>query len=107
NIDAISGDLRWARLKVINEILKKKKKIIVTSIDAFSARYTPHKLFADYTMKFKESDEINLIEVSKKLIQSGYERVEMVEGKGQFALRGGILDVFPTCSAYPYRIELF
>ena len=107
NIDAISGDLRWARLKVINEILKKKKKIIVTSIDAFSARYTPHKLFATYTMKFKENDEINLEEVSKKLIQSGYERVEMVEGKGQFALRGGILDVFPTCSAYPYRVELF
>ena len=107
NIDAISGDLRWARLKVINEILKKKKKIIVTSIDAFSARYTPHKLFTDYTMKLKESDEINLNEVSKKLIQSGYERVEMVEGKGQFALRGGILDVFPTCSAYPYRVELF
>ena len=107
NIDAISGDLRWSRLKVINEILKKKKKIIVTSIDAFSARYTPHKLFTDYTMKLKESDEINLNEVSKKLIQSGYERVEMVEGKGQFALRGGILDVFPTCSAYPYRVELF
>ena len=107
NIDAISGDLRWARLKVINEILKNKKKIIVTSIDAFSARYTPHKLFANYTMKFKESDEINLEEVSKKLVQSGYERVEVVEGKGQFALRGGILDVFPTCSAYPYRVELF
>ena len=31
----------------------------------------------------------------------------MVEGKGQFSLRGGILDVFPTCSSYPYRIELF
>ncbi|WP_294401281.1 transcription-repair coupling factor [uncultured Clostridium sp.] len=107
NIDAISGDLRWARLKVINEILKKKKKIIVTSIDAFSARYTPHKLFADYTMKIKEADEVNFDEVCKKLIQSGYERVEIVEGKGQFAVRGGILDVFPTCSAYPYRIELF
>lgn len=107
NIDAISGDLRWARLKVINEILKKKKKIIVTSIDAFSARYAPHKLFADYTMKFKEADEVNFDEVCKKLIQSGYERVEIVEGKGQFAVRGGILDVFPTCSAYPYRIELF
>ena len=107
NIDAISGDLRWARLKVINEILKKKKKIVVTSIDAFSARYSPHKLFVDYTMKFKEADEVNFDEVCKKLIQSGYERVEIVEGKGQFAVRGGILDVFPTCSAYPYRIELF
>lgn len=107
NIDAISGDLRWARLKVINSILNRKKKIVVTSIDAFSARYSPRKLFQDYTMKLKENDEVNFNEVTKKLVQSGYERVEIVEGKGQFSLRGGILDVFPTCSSYPYRIELF
>lgn len=107
NIDAISGDLRWARLKVINQILNKKKKIIITSVDAFSARYSPRKLFQDYTMKLKESDEVDFNEITKKLVQSGYERVEMVEGKGQFSLRGGILDVFPTCSTYPYRIELF
>lgn len=107
NIDAISGDLRWARLKVINEILNDKKKIIVTSIDAFVGKYTPHKLFLEYSMSLNENDEVNLNEISKKLIQSGYERVEMVEGKGQFSLRGGILDVFPTCSVYPYRVELF
>ncbi|OOM82056.1 transcription-repair-coupling factor [Clostridium puniceum] len=107
SIDAISGDLRWERLKVINEILNKKKKIVVTSIDSFAAKYTPHKLFAEYSMKLKEGSEVNLKELSKKLIQSGYERVEMVEGKGQFSLRGGILDVFPTCSTYPYRVELF
>ncbi len=108
NIDAISGDLRWARLKVINEILNnKKKKIIVTSIEAFAAKYTPHESFLEYSMNFKEGDEIDLTEIAKKLLQSGYERVEAVEGKGQFSLRGGILDVFPTCSTYPYRVELF
>jgi len=107
SIDAISGDLRWERLKVINEILNKKKKIIVTSIDSFAAKYTPHKLFLEYSMKLKEGSEANLKEISKTLVQSGYERVEMVEGKGQFSLRGGILDVFPTCSTYPYRVELF
>lgn len=72
----------------------------------FSARYSPRKLFHDYTMKLKESDEVDFNEITKKLVQSGYERVEMVEGKGQFSLRGGILDVFPTGSTYPYRIEL-
>jgi len=107
NIDAISGDLRWARLKVINEILNKKKKIIVTSIEAFASKYTPHKAFLEYSMKLKEGDEVNFTEISRKMIQSGYERVEMVEGKGQFSLRGGILDVFPTGSTYPYRVELF
>ena len=35
-----------------------------------------------------------LMKLSKTLIQCGYERVEMVEGKGQFSLRGGILDYF-------------
>jgi transcription-repair coupling factor (superfamily II helicase) len=107
SIDAISGDLRWERLKVINEILNKKKKIVVTSIDAFAAKYTPHKLFSEYSMRLKEGSEVNLKEIAKTLIQSGYERVEMVEVKGQFSLRGGILDVFPTCSTYPYRVELF
>lgn len=107
NIDAISGDLRWARLKVINEILNNNKKIIVTSVDAFASRYAPHKLFTEYNIKLKENDDVDFKEISRKLIQSGYERVEMVEGKGQFSLRGGILDVFPTCSSYPYRIELF
>ncbi len=107
NIDAISGDLRWERLKVINEILKKSKKIIVTSVDAFASKYTPKKLFAEYNLKIKEGLEIDLRVLATKLVQCGYERVDRVEGKGQFALRGGILDVFPTCSTYPYRIELF
>ena len=107
NIDAISGDLRWARLKVINEILQKNKKIIVTSVDAFASKYTPKKLFADYNIKIKEGLEVDFKNIASKLVQCGYERVDRVEGKGQFAVRGGILDVFPTCSTYPYRIELF
>ncbi|MGG5463159.1 transcription-repair coupling factor [Clostridium sp. B9] len=107
NIDAISGDLRWARLKVIKEMLRSTKKIIVTSIDAFAATYTPKELYKNNILKIKIEDEINLKEVSQKLIESGYERLETVEGKGEFSLRGGILDVFPPNSAHPYRIEMF
>ncbi|MBN1072867.1 transcription-repair coupling factor [Clostridium botulinum] len=108
NIDAISGDLRWARLNVINEILNNKnKKIVITSIDSFMATYAPHKLFAKYSMTIKQGTEVDFNEISLKLIESGYERVEIVESKGQFSVRGGILDIFPTCSTYPYRVELF
>ncbi|MGL4848497.1 MAG: transcription-repair coupling factor [Clostridium sp.] len=107
NIDAISGDLRWARLKVIKEILNKKKKIIVTSIEAFAANYTPRSYYKSHTIKLKVSEEVDFKAISKTLVESGYERVEMVEGKGEFALRGGILDVFPITEEYPYRIELF
>ena len=108
NVDAISGDLRWARLKVIKEILQnERKKIIVTSIDALTSLYTPKEYYLRYSMIIKTGDTIDLKEISKSLLQCGYERVEVVEGKGEFSFRGGILDVFPPTSAYPYRVELF
>ena len=108
NIDAISGDLRWARLKVIKEILENKsKKIIVTSIESFVSLYTPIELYKKYSFSIKEDDEININDVVQKLVECGYERVNVVEGKGEFALRGGILDVYPPCNVLPFRIELF
>ena len=107
NIAAISGDLRWARLSVIREILNKKKKIIIVTMDSFATAYTPINLFKENTIKLKAGKELNLLELSKKLLGCGYERVEVVEGKGEFSLRGGILDIYPPNSFVPYRIELF
>ena len=107
NIDAISGDLRWERLKVIKAILDNSNKIIITSIDSLTSIYTPKSLFEKYNITLKIDDEVDLKELSKKLLECGYENVEAVEGKGEFSLRGGILDVFPPISTYPYRIELF
>ena len=106
NVDAISGDLRWARLNVIKEILSNNKNIIVTSIDAFAARYTPKDLFKTHTVSISVGDEVDFKELSKILVEAGYDRVDVVEGKGEFSLRGGLLDLFPTNSIYPYRIEL-
>lgn len=107
NIDAISGDLRWARLNVIKEILNKEKNIIVTSVDAFASQYTPRRLFLEHRVFLETGQEVDFSEISKLLVESGYERVDMVEGKGEFSLRGGLLDVFPPDSVYPYRVELF
>ena len=107
NIHAISGDLRWERLKVIKEILSGKKNIIITSIDAVLGRYTPKELFKKHKITLKVSEEVDFKDITKLLIEGGYERTEMVQGKGEFSLRGGLLDVFPADSLYPYRIELF
>ena len=92
NIDAISGDLRWARLKVIKEILENRdKKIIVTSIESFVSFYTPIELYKKYSFSISEEEEVDINSIVQKLVESGYERVAVVEGKGEFALRGGIL----------------
>jgi transcription-repair coupling factor (superfamily II helicase) len=107
NIDAISGDLRWARLKVLKEILDVRKKIIVVSIESFATVYTPKDLYISHTFRVAVGDEIKFKDFSKRLIECGYERMDIVDGKGQFSVRGGILDIYPPNTALPYRIELF
>ncbi|MPQ42173.1 transcription-repair coupling factor [Clostridium tarantellae] len=107
NIDAISGDLRWARLKVIKEMLDTSKKIIVTSIEAFSSIYTPLDLYEKHNFKIQVGNTLDSNELFQKLIECGYERTEIVEGKGEFCLRGGIVDIYPPHSNFPFRIDMF
>lgn len=107
NIDAISGDLRWERLKVIRQMLKGGKKIIVTCIEALTSLYVPRDLYKKYTFKLMEGMSIDLKDFSRKLVQCGYERVDMVDSKGQFSIRGGIMDIYSPILAEPYRIEFF
>src|SRR6476661_1011914 len=52
-------------------------------------------------------DEPGIDALAKQLASAGYERVERVEERGQFAVRGGLVDVFPTTGREPLRIELF
>ncbi|KEH94403.1 transcription-repair coupling factor [Clostridium novyi] len=107
NVYAISGDLRWERLKVIREMLKKGKKIIVASIETLASTYISPELYKKYTLKVSVGDVIDIEELSEKLIQGGYQRTSIVEGKGEFSIRGGIIDVYSPISSVPYRIELF
>ncbi|WP_315117238.1 transcription-repair coupling factor [uncultured Clostridium sp.] len=107
NIDAISGDLRWERLKIIKNILEPGKKIVVSSIESLAATYIPLSLYKSHIFKYKVGDIVNFKDLSQELIQCGYERVDLVDSKGQFSIRGGILDIYPPISMEPYRMELF
>ena len=107
NVDAISGDLRWERLKIIKHILEPGKKIIVTSIESIVPICIPLNLYKEYFFKLSIGEVVDHKDLSEKLSKSGYERVDLVYNKGQFSIRGGILDVFPPTSSEPYRIEFF
>lgn len=107
NIYALSGDLRWERLKVIKEMLRRGKKIIITTVEAITSVYTPVELFKKYTFKYSTGSSLDLEQFIKNLIESGYERTPSVDSKGQFCLRGGIVDIYPPTASAPYRIELF
>lgn len=55
----------------------------------------------------KIGDTIDIADVQERLVAHAYTRVDMVETRGEFAVRGGILDIFPPTEAHPMRIELF
>ncbi|GAB3645009.1 transcription-repair coupling factor [Glycomyces tarimensis] len=55
----------------------------------------------------RRGDETDLTELSERLIGLAYERVDLVEKRGEFAVRGGILDVFPPTAQHPLRLEFF
>ena len=52
-------------------------------------------------------DEVDLAELAERLVAAAYQRVDMVERRGEFAVRGGILDVFPPTEDHPLRVELW
>ncbi|MCL2321030.1 MAG: transcription-repair coupling factor [Oscillospiraceae bacterium] len=107
NIDSISGDVRWERLKVFGELLSNHKKIIVTCIESLATRLIPHKLYGDYKFRVEVSQKLDIKTITKKLIECGYKRSEISESKGFFSVRGGIIDIFCPTEPLPYRIELF
>ncbi len=59
------------------------------------------------TLEIAPGDEPGIESLVEHLASAGYERVERVEERGQFAVRGGLVDVFPTTGREPLRIELF
>jgi transcription-repair coupling factor (superfamily II helicase) len=107
NVYAVSGDLRWERLKVIKQILTNEKKIIITSIESALSSCISPELYKKNIIKMSVGDSLNIDKLVNVLVSSGYERVSMIDSKGQFSFRGGIIDVFSPVESNPYRIELF
>ncbi len=107
NVDAISGDVRWERLKILNKILESEKCIVITSVESLAANYVPVDVFKSFIFDIQVGDIVNLSNLCEKLIQCGYERCEVVDTIGKFSMRGGILDIYPPINAMPLRIEFF
>jgi len=103
---AESKDLLYKRISVLNNIVKGKTKIIVTTIEAMMQKMITKEALYKNVMSLKVGDTLNLEELKEKLILLGYERYDLIEGKGQFCIRGGIIDI-ATSKNKGVRIELW
>ncbi len=83
------------------------RKILVTYPEALFEKVVLPKSLQDKIMHFKQADQINLQHILDSLAGYGFTRHDFVYEPGQFALRGGILDIYSFGNDKPYRIELF
>lgn len=95
------------RLKILKRLVDKKPTTIITTIDGGMDRVLPLELLGRKVMLLKETSSIDLEVLKNHLVYLGYERVGQVEGAGEFAVRGGIVDIFPLTEDAPYRIEMW
>ncbi len=106
-VDAISLDVTNQRLRVLSRLIRGEPIIVVAHIEGVLNKLINPSLFKEHVIKIGLEDKIELDQLAEKLISCGYERESMVEGIGQFSIRGGIIDFFAPNSENPYRIELF
>lgn len=90
---AESKDLLFDRISVLNNIVNGKTKIIITTIEAAMQKMISKDSLYRNAIKIKAGDTLNLDELKEKLVSLGYERYDLIEGKGQFSIRGGIVDI--------------
>ena len=104
---AASRDLAMRRIDVIGACVTGACRALVVPVDAAMHRMADATRFREHVIALDEMARMEPSELMDKLIAAGYERVQLVEARGQCALRGGILDVYPVGEANALRIEFF
>jgi transcription-repair coupling factor (superfamily II helicase) len=105
---AQSKETRHKRMEVLRALLTEPGPVvIVTTLDALSQVLMEPASFYGGFLDLKVGEQIQLDLLAVRLVELGYERVDRVEEKGQFAVRGGILDVFCPVAPAPWRLEFF
>ena len=94
NITA-SHDFEHERLQVLTGILKGTLSVVVSTPDAALSYTIPPAVLKDATLVINKSDSLDLPAVSRALVDAGYIRCDLVDGIGQFSVRGGIIDIYP------------
>ncbi|MCC5875958.1 MAG: transcription-repair coupling factor [Candidatus Sumerlaeia bacterium] len=81
--------------------------IICAPVDATMLRVIPKSHLGELSLVIKWGDTINTTDLDRRLRNAGYTREPLVEARGEYSIRGGIIDIYPLNAEFPYRIDLF
>ena len=104
---ASSRELSMRRIEALGDCLCGGVQALVVAADAMLFRLAPAEGFANRVIRLAEGERMEPAELMARLTDAGYERVHLVEARGQCALRGGILDVYPVGGPNALRVEFF
>lgn len=104
---ATSPELKNTRLETLKKLLNECKNIVVTNLMGY-LRFLPLKeVFKQNILNYKISDVIEIKDLICLLDKLGYQRETTVNKTGEYAVRGYVLDIFPSGSVYPIRFEFW
>ena len=104
---AASREVACRRIETMQKLITGQTRAVVCSADALLHRVMPRSVFSLNTIRLKVGDVLPTDELIERLLAAGYSREYMVEGKGQFSVRGGIVDIYPSDSPAAIRVEFF
>jgi transcription-repair coupling factor (superfamily II helicase) len=108
DIESADANNKLLRAEVLNKInTDKRPAFIVTHPEALFERVVTHENLTKNTFKIQRSEKLSIEFANEFLQDYEFERVDFVLEPGQFAIRGGILDVFSYSDEQPFRIEFF
>ena len=100
-------DISGARLDTLFRLQNGLARIVVLPVAAALQRVLPRRVFSESSCYLVAGEEFERDELLARLVKMGYANVPLVEDRGSFSVRGGILDIFPPNLTAPVRIEFF
>ena len=107
NVDVASRETEQERLTALWAMACGHAPVVVTTADALMQRTLPRDVLEGASMTVEDGKSYDVEKLLTLLVTAGYSRSQQVEGRGQFSLRGGILDFFSPAYPEPVRVEFF
>ena len=107
NASAISRGWEHQRLRLLFGLAQGRERLVLTTFEALALRTMPKSTLFSAALTLRPGARLPIEGLCARLTQAGYARGTLVEGVGQFSVRGGILDVFSPAAERPVRVEFF
>ncbi|MDP9018388.1 MAG: transcription-repair coupling factor [Candidatus Eremiobacteraeota bacterium] len=98
---------RSARMSLLAELLRGEERVVVAPVAAVRQYIVPRAQFEALRFTLRKAEEAGWEAVQTRLYRLGYHRVDVVSAAGEYAVRGGILDLFAASADTPVRLEFF